>query len=322
MTMAGIPRLLRRLPSDVLRLRRRRTAPGKPPTGYVDVYADATGALAGVDDAGAALSIAGTPASIANAGGSLAVDGSGNMLGITPVAGTITLRIGTSPTVGALLRMDGNDFTLNADDQAYLFLGGDNSAELTGGPAGGATYALAANGRLTIHAAAGEQVVLSGVPTSDPSVSDAVWFDGGVLVKSGSTAGGGGVFTLQRTPLSSADILALDATPIEVAPAPASGKANVLSLAWLEVDAGGTNYTTGGANVWIGYANDPLGDGTIAFFPAAALNNTSYPLVYLAPSGGSGFPAACKDEALVLQSTGALTGGTRTATLTTVWCQA
>lgn len=57
--MVGIPRLLRRLPHDVLRLRRRRTAPGKPPTGYVDVYADATGALAGVDDAGAALSIGG-----------------------------------------------------------------------------------------------------------------------------------------------------------------------------------------------------------------------------------------------------------------------
>jgi hypothetical protein len=192
MTMAGIPRLLRRLPSDVLRLRRRRTAPGKPPTGYVDVYADATGALAGVDDAGAALSIAGTPASIANAGGSLAVDGSGNMLGITPVAGTITLRIGTSPTVGALLRMDGSDFTLNADDQAYLFLGGDNSAELTGGPAGGATYALDANGRLTIHAAAGEQVVLSGLPASDPSVANALWNDGGIPVFSGSTAPGGG----------------------------------------------------------------------------------------------------------------------------------
>jgi hypothetical protein len=59
MAMAGIPRLLRRLPSDVLRLRLRRTAPGKPPTGYVDVYADAAGALAGVDDTGGALSIGG-----------------------------------------------------------------------------------------------------------------------------------------------------------------------------------------------------------------------------------------------------------------------
>jgi hypothetical protein len=306
--MAGIPRLLRRLPSDVLRLRRRRTAPGMPPTGYVDVYADSTGALAGVDDAGAALSIGGTPTSIANAGGSMAVNGSGNVIGLAAGGGEIAAIGGGAAMFGS----GWSSVQTNADDSASMY----------GGPSGGAHVDISAAGDVLLQPVSGQDLKLVNVPTSDPSVTDAMWLDGGVLVKSGSTAGGGGVFTLQRTPLSSADILALDATPIEVAPAPASGKANVLSLAWLEVDAGGTNYTTGGANVWIGYANDPLGDGTIAFFPAAALNNTSYPLVYLAPSGGSGFPAACKNQALVLQSTGALTGGTRTATLTTVWCQA
>jgi hypothetical protein len=64
--MAGIPRILKRLPADVLRLKRRGTAPGRPPKGHVDLYADENGLLAGVGDTGAAISVGGVDAHLAD----------------------------------------------------------------------------------------------------------------------------------------------------------------------------------------------------------------------------------------------------------------
>jgi hypothetical protein len=64
--MTGIPRILKRLPADVLRLKRRSTAPGRPPKGHVDLYVDDTGALAGVGDTGAAISVGGVDAHLAD----------------------------------------------------------------------------------------------------------------------------------------------------------------------------------------------------------------------------------------------------------------
>ncbi len=180
--MAGITRLLRRLPPDVLRLRRRLLPPGTPPKDHVDVYAGADGALAAVDDTGAPASIGGggsaagvpfTPAGglaatdvqaaleeldsekaatghahtgIANGGGTLALDGSGNLGSALPAGATISLL---------------------------------------SGPIGDAGMSVSATGRLKLDAYAGECHSLGNLYTTDPGLSTAIFEAQGAIVKSG-----------------------------------------------------------------------------------------------------------------------------------------
>jgi hypothetical protein len=128
----------------------------------------------------------GTPTSIANAGGSVVVNGSGNV-------------IGTSAGGGAVVAVGGGAAISNAS-WGEVGVAADDSITMFGGPTGGAHVDIHANGDVLLQPVSGQSLKLLNVPTSDPSVSDAMWLDGGVLVKSGSTApsGGGGMssFTL------------------------------------------------------------------------------------------------------------------------------
>jgi hypothetical protein len=141
---------------------------------------------------------------------------------------------------------------------------------------------------------------------------------------SNPSSGGGSSGPLQSkaTTLNAAALLALDTVAVDLMGAdPAEGMTAVPVAAWLENDDGGTDYTTS-ANLWIGYANDPLGDGTVILIPAVRINSATFPLYFAAQGGGQAFPAACKGQRLVLMATGPLTGGTKTAKLTLLWAQA
>lgn len=137
----------------------------------------------------------------------------------------------------------------------------------------------------------------------------------------GAAGSGSSSFQVTTTDLLAADITALDAVALDLTPEPASDKSVVPVGAWLENDTGGTDYTTS-ASLWIGYANDPLGDGTSIQIPALRLNSVAYPLYYASQNGGQAFPVACKGQRLVLKATGPIIGGTRTAKLTVLWFEA
>ncbi len=94
-------------------------------------------------------------------GGGVLIDenGGGIILQDTD-GGTIVVQTGAATNGGINVDADG-DLTLQAGGDVSLTAGGD---------------------------------VITSLPTSDPSVSNAVWTDDGVLVLSGSTAGRTGIF--------------------------------------------------------------------------------------------------------------------------------
>jgi len=102
---------------------------------------------------------------------------------------------------------------------------------------------------LSIAPASGEQIngTTDGVLSLAPGQNAMLWSDGtGWTAFNRSVAGAGGILTTV-VPLSSAQILALSATPVSLIAAPGSGKAiRVMDLA-LKFSPSGTAYANGGA---------------------------------------------------------------------------
>lgn len=133
-----------------------------------------------------------------------------------------------------------------------------------------------------------------------------------------SGGSGGGVFLTETKALPQSGILALPDTPFELVPAPSDPtKVNML-VAVVIISLAGIVYTFSAPNLNVGYASDPQGDGFIMPIPAGNLNSSSFPVSFWTAQP-SAYPATVAGNAIVLTYPGTVSGGTRTAKITSLY---
>jgi hypothetical protein len=113
------------------------------------------------------VGVAGTPTSIANAGGSVVINGSGNIVGVAAGGGEIAAIGGGAAIFGS--------------GWAAVQANADDSIIVAGGPSGAAHVDIHASGEILIQPKSGEQLKLNNVPTSNPGGTGNVWNDSGTL---------------------------------------------------------------------------------------------------------------------------------------------
>jgi hypothetical protein len=120
----------------------------------------------------------GTPTGIANGGGTLILDGAGNLIGSVPTVKGISL---TNADGAGLVIYAGGDTAIYAASSALVRVNQDNSVSIEGGPSGITKVQMDAGGNLTITRGPGTLLKLVNLATSAPGVLNAVWNNGGAL---------------------------------------------------------------------------------------------------------------------------------------------
>ena len=116
-----------------------------------------------------------------------------------------------------------------------------------------------------------------------------------------------------KVDLSSADILALDTTPITLVAAPGSGYALVPSLLAYRYTYGSTQYS-GSYQVHVKCSTKTTAD-SFTFIQSASLNAASDRSGALSVSTGAGFNAITENDSIDLKSTAAISSGNGTLTV-------
>lgn len=189
-------------------------------------------------------------ASTAGSGGGITIRG-----GSGDVGGFVTIEANDGASIGGQLLLKAG--TSNGGNGGELIIRAGSS---TSGGNGGNVEIDAGSG------AGGDGFLLLGttvaIPAADPMVTGAVWDDGTGLKLSGDTPGtGGGILNAQIT-VTSAEILDLFNTPIQVIPAPGAGKLIIVDYAFYNgtgayTQAAGAGLQYGATGDWADNPNAP-----------------------------------------------------------------
>ena len=127
------------------------------------------------------------------------------------------------------------------------------------------------------------------------------------------------VLQFSSVPLSSANILAMNGTPVSILAAPGAGKAIVVDAVLFEFLVGGTQYASGGAVNFQYHGGSATGVFGAVTITAASVNGAASFNQYLQPIGQATGQAITANTGIdITNATGAFTTGTGTA-IVKIW---